>query len=95
MGKTLIHTRVITPAGKCPIVLEGSDDVSIMKWVQALRSLGGNSFYTREALQYWVKDFYDPSFDIETWRHVRSRVEELIDPLDAKKLATKKKKRRK
>ena len=94
MKKLLIHTRVITPAGKCPILLEGSDDTSIMKWVRALRAMGGNSFYTREALQYWVKDFYDPSFDTETWRYVRSRLKELIDPLDTKKQTVKKKRRK-
>ncbi len=94
MSKKLIHSMVIAPAGKCPILLEGSDDASIMKWVRAIRDMGGSSFYTREALQYWVKDFYDASQDTETWRHVRMRLEKLIDPLDAKKQAAKKKRRK-
>ena len=84
MSDIRICTKVIAPAGRCPVELAATDDESILYWVQKVRATSGNTFYTREAMQYWVRQFYDPNEDKETWDYVRNRLKELLDPLDNK-----------
>ena len=85
MSDIRIYTKVVAPAGRCPVELNGTDDESILDWARKVRASSGNTFYTREALQYWVRQFYDPNNDTEMWNFVRGRLKDLIDPLDNKK----------
>ena len=74
---------ISTPAGKCPVELEGTSDQEIIGWAKAVKaSARGNDEYTVNAIQYWVRDFYDPIS--EEWKLVRSKLYEYRDTLGLK-----------
>jgi len=74
---------ISTPAGRCPIDLEGTSDQEIFDWAKAVKaSAKGNDEYTVNAIQYWVRDFYSPTS--EEWKLVRSKVYEYRDKLGLK-----------
>ena len=74
--------KIITPAGKCPVVLQGIDQESVEKWAQAVIEVGlqSNRQYMPSALQYWVREIYDYGTDCH------DRVCQMIDELFEEKL---------
>jgi len=52
---------IYTPSGECPIRLQGTDAVSVLNWVDAVREYGYRvgKQYTISALCYWVRQFYE------------------------------------
>jgi len=53
----LEHPRILTPAGNCPVKLEGHDLVSVTKWSDNMLALKDKN-YAFSALKYFIKEFY-------------------------------------
>jgi len=69
---------ITTPKGKCPFILEGKDDDSILAWIKNIRTLErGVYYYGVSAIQYWVRDFYD--CNTSDWAYVTNRINHLIN----------------
>ena len=92
MAQTNFFRRVIIPSGKCPVQLESTKDEDILKWACDLRKIEKLGYLTNEALQYWVKDFYDSSTNTEQWKYVRQRIADIVE--EQKQVDRKQKKRR-
>jgi hypothetical protein len=54
---------ILTPSGKCPVKLPSTSREDVMNWANRLQDVGSiNSppkVYLPEALQYWIRDFYE------------------------------------
>ena len=55
-------------------------DEALKQWALACREKmrAQNYYLTREALQYWLRYFFDPSKDTARWRYARERLTVLI-----------------
>jgi len=52
-------SHILTPAGKCPFELHGSDETAVLKWLQDFKTHSGTyKNHTVQSLSYWVRDFY-------------------------------------
>lgn len=53
-------TRILIPAGGCPIRLRSASPQHIHEWIDALVEFGKENAteYTINAFLYWVRDFY-------------------------------------
>lgn len=52
--------KVVIPAGKCPHILEGRDEKSVLKWInQIKKSLPQGTIFQPSAYKYWSRQFYD------------------------------------
>ena len=57
-SKKLI-SYILTPAGKCPFVLHGSDEEAIIMWLSEFKTHSSTyKNHTVQSLTYWVRDFY-------------------------------------
>ena len=77
-------TSLLTvPSGKCPVELMGTDDESIKQWVEELKQTARGGYeHSVNSIQYWVRDFYNPT-DPE-WKAVRKRIYDLRGELGLK-----------
>lgn len=71
--------QIITPAGKCPVALMGTDRESVEKWAHAVIKVGlqANRQYMPSALQYWVREFYD--FGTDDHEQVCQIIDEMFE----------------
>ena len=50
---------IITPSGRCPVVLDNSEMIEVLRWANEVKDLGGSrKEYSLQAVQYWVRDFF-------------------------------------
>lgn len=53
---------IITPSGRCPHQLTGTDEESVREWVAAInKTKKPNEKYAKEAFAYWVRHSYEIS----------------------------------
>ena len=58
--ENLLHYKVITPAGRCPFQLEGTDADSVKKWMKKIkRKIPAGVEFMPEAYRYWIRHTYD------------------------------------
>ena len=58
--KRTAAVKVVIPSGKCPYILEGRDETSILKWInQIKKSLPQGTLFQPSAYKYWSRQFYD------------------------------------
>lgn len=51
---------LLTPAGKCPVPLFGSDSEAIRVWAQQFHNTTMcGALHTKQSLTYWLRDFFD------------------------------------
>lgn len=51
---------LLTPAGKCPVPLFGSDSEAIRVWAQQFyNTTMCGALHTQQSLTYWLRDFFD------------------------------------
>ena len=67
---------VVTPSGRCPVLLAATDDQAILVWAKRVREARDDVSLTNDALKYYTQH----SFDIFSpeWEHVRSRIDEIV-----------------
>ena len=54
-----IISYVLTPAGKSPFVLYGSDKEAVILWLKQFKTHATTyKNYTSQSLAYWIRDFY-------------------------------------
>jgi hypothetical protein len=57
-SKKLI-SYVLTPAGKCPFTLHGSDEEAVVMWLSEFKTHSSTyKNHTVQSLTYWTRDFY-------------------------------------
>jgi len=60
MGYKGVRMMVTTPSGKCPHLLEGTDEDSVRNWIKKVKcSAPTGVVYQPSALRYWIRDTYD------------------------------------
>jgi hypothetical protein len=54
-----IISYVLTPAGKCPFILHGSDEEAVIMWLKEFKTHSSTyKNHTVQSLAYWIRDFY-------------------------------------
>jgi hypothetical protein len=57
-SKKLI-SYILTPAGKCPFTLHGSDKEAVIMWLSEFKTHSATyKNHTVQSLSYWLRDFY-------------------------------------
>ena len=58
--KRTAAVKVVIPSGRCPHILEGRDEKSVLKWInQIKKSLPQGTIFQPSAYKYWSRQFYD------------------------------------
>jgi len=85
-GKNKIEIKtttsfLLTPAGKCPVELYGSDKEAIAIWLSHVRNFKSkNTQHTLQSIRYWLRDFY--SINSKEYKIAVANLKEVISEFD-------------